>query len=240
MSETDTDTQRFGGRLVQAYSYTVPADPGWAQPDRHRDLTPEPNGRDQAPKGGGWQPAAWGETGVNVLPGSGATPASPGWNHKGTGSHHGDLGRGAAGEYTWLDNRDTYSAPGDSPGKLLGSGGAANGGLRADGSAPWMSPGASRRRADGGTVTRAPGFLLGHTHTPVKGDHRQGLHMNRPKIRGVRQKIVTFAKIPGDNNARPAGPVQPKVHAQLGGYTYDENGMTADTNAGPIGGGWAL
>jgi hypothetical protein len=232
MSDTD---QRFAGRLVQAYSYTVPADPGWAQPDRHRDSPPEPNGRDQAPSGGGWQPAAWGESGVNVLPGTQTPPTI--WDHKGTGNHHGTTGRGAAESYTELTNLDQLRAPGDSPGKLLGAGGAANGGLRADGSAPWMSPGASRRRADGGMVFRLPGFRLGHTHTPVTAEHRQGLHMNRPKIRGVRQKQINAIL---DNNGRPAGPIQPKVHAQLGGYTYDEAPPVAPSNAGPIGGGWAL
>lgn len=234
MAQTDDDMGRFGGRLVQTYSYTVPADPGWAQPDRHRDGTPDPNGRDHAPLGGGWQPAIWGESGVNVLPGDGVGAQ---WNHHGTGNHHGDKGRGAAEAYTVLTNLDELRAPGDSPGKLLGAGGAANGGLRADGSAPWMSPGASRRRADGGVVTRAPGFLLGHTHTPVTAEHRQGLHMNRPKIRGVRQKQVNAGT---DPNGRPAGPIQPKVHAQLGGYTYDEAPPVAPNNAGPIGGGWAL
>jgi hypothetical protein len=225
---------RFAGRLVQTYSYTVPADPGWAQPDRHRETSPEPNARDHAPKGGGWQPAAWGESGVNVLPGTAATFVN---NHHGTMSHHGDMGRGAAGPSVQLGNLDELRAPGDSPAPLLGAAGAANGGLRAEGSAPWMSPGASRRRADGGMVFRMPGFRLGHKHTPVTAEHRQGLHMNRPKIRGVRQKIITTGY---DPNGRPAGPVQPKNHPQLGGYTYDDVPPAGPTNAGPIGGGWAL
>lgn len=234
-AETD-DTQRFGGRLVQAYSYTVPADPGWAQPDRHRDTSPDPNGRDQAPQGGGWQPAAWGESGVNVLPGGTAPPAA--WNHHGGDSHHGDMGRGAAAaSIERLGNLDELRAPGDSPADLLGAGGAANGGLRAEGSAPWMSPGASRRRADGKTVFRLPGFRLGHKHTPVTAEHRQGLHMNRPKIRGVRPKTITTGY---DPNGRPAGPVQPRAHAQLGGYTYDESSLVPPSNPGPVGGGWAL
>lgn len=231
------DTDRITGRLVQSYSYTVPADPGWAQPDRHRGGEgEEPNARDHAPSGGGWQPEAWGASGVNVLPGQAVAAFQN--NHHGGTSHLGDTGRGTASPVVQLDNLDQLHAPGDSPAPLLGAAGAANGGLRADGSAPWMSPGASRRRADGGLAFRLPGFRLGHKHTPVTAEHRQGLHMNRPKIRGVRQKIITTGY---DPNGRPVGPVQPKSHPQLGGYTYDTTSPPAqDGNAGPIGGEWSL
>jgi hypothetical protein len=229
-----TATDRISGRLVQTYSYTVAAEPGWAQHDRHTGEGTEPNTRDDAPAGGGWQPAAWGESGVNVLPGEDATSLIA--SHKGDGSHYGLEGRGAAGDWEQLDNRDSLNG-GDSPGLMLGAGGAANGGLRAEGSAPWMSPGASRRRADGGIVTRAAGFLLGHRHVPVTGEHRQGLHMNKPTIRGVRQKIITAGY---DPNGRPVGPIIPKSHAQLQGVTYDNAESAPTRDAGPVGGGWAL
>lgn len=234
-----TATDRISGRLVQNYSYTVPADPGFAQHARHTGEGTEPNTRDDAPAGGGWQPTAWGESGVNVLPGNAAALVQGGMsgNHKGDHSHHGPLHHGASREIpTRLDNLDDING-GDSPGQLLGAGGANNGGLRADGSAPWMNPGASRRRADGGVVTRAPGFLLGHRHVPVTGEHRQGLHMNKPTIRGVRQKIITAGKDPG---VRMVGPIIPKSHAQLPGTTYDTAASMATRSAGAIGGEWAL
>jgi hypothetical protein len=228
-------SERLTGRLVQSYSYTVPADPGWAQPNRHRGEGTEPNERDDAPAGGGWQPNAWGESGVNVLKGNDSPSLERG--HKGTG-HKGSEGRGAANvsKIVRLDNRDELRAPGDAPGLLLGAGGANNGGLRAEGSAPWMNPGASRRRADGKTVFRVPGFLLGHRHTPVTAQHRQALHMNKPTIRGVRQKQIVVGSGP---LVRPVGPITPKSHPQVGPYTYDEAPQTP-ANAGPIGAGWAL
>jgi len=238
-----TQPDRMSGRLVQTYSFVAPADPGFAQHARHTGEGEEPNVRDDAPSGGGWQPTAWGESGVNVLPGgqgNGRYPDAPGNSpsHKGSDDgHHGDTGRGSsAAPVARLDNLDTLTG-GDSPGQLLGAGGAANGGLRADGSAPWMSPGASRRRADGGIVTRAPGFDLGHRHVPVTGDHHQGLHMNKPTIRGVRQKIITHAY---DPNNRAAGVLIPKSHAQLQGVAYDSAESAPTRDAGPIGGGWAL
>lgn len=234
-----TDTDRLTGRLVQEYSYTVPAEPGFAQHARHQGEGDEPNTRDDAPSGGGWQPTAWGESGVNVLPGGAGNGSYPtdDRNHKGSLSHKGGQGRGAIGEsVVRLDNPDALNG-GDSPGQLLGAGGAANGGLRAEGSAPWMSPGATRRRADGGIVVRAAGFLLGHRHVPVTGEHRQGLHMNKPTIRGVRQKIITAGT---DPNGRPAGPIIPKSHASLPGVAYDSADSAPTRDAGPIGAGWAL
>lgn len=234
-----TTPDRFSGRLVQTYSYTVPAEPGFAQHGRHTGEGDEPNTRDDAPSGGGWQPTAWGESGVNVLPGgpsNGSYPTDE-RNHKGSDSHKGRQGRGAVGEsIVALENADSLNG-GDSPGQLLGAGGAANGGLRAEGSAPWMSPGASRRRADGGVVFRLPGFLLGHRHVPVTGEHRQGLHMNKPTVRGVRQKIINASK---DLSLRPVGVQIPKSHAQLQGVTYDQAESVPTRNAGAIGGEWAL
>jgi hypothetical protein len=238
-----TVPDRMSGRLVQTYSFVAPADPGFAQHARHTGEGEVPNLRDDAPSGGGWQPAIWGESGVNVLPGGAGTaayPTSPAndASHKGSDDgHKGSTGRGAAGaSVVRLDNPDSLTG-GDSPGQLLGAGGAANGGLRADGSAPWMNPGASRRRADGGVVTRAPGFLLGHRHVPVTGDHHQGLHMNKPTIRGVRQKIITHA---ADPNNRAAGVVIPKSHAQLQGVAYDSAESAPTRDSGAIGGEWAL
>lgn len=229
-----TATDRMSGRLVQTYSYTVPAEPGWAQPDRHKGEGSEPNERDDAPAGGGWQPASWGESGVNVLPGEAASSLIA--SHKGDGSHKGLEGRGAAGKWASLGNRDSLNG-GDSAGLLLGAAGAANGGLRAEGSAPWMSPGASRRRADGGLVQRAAGFLLGHRHVPVTGEHRQSLHMNKPTIRGVRQKIITSGK---DLSLRPVGVQIPKSHAKLQGVTYDTAESAPTRSAGAIGAEWTL
>jgi hypothetical protein len=231
MSESD----RLSGRLVQTYSYTVPASPGQASPDRHRGEGTEPNPRDDAPAGGGWQPAVWGESGVNVLPGDEAAALIN--SHKGSDSHRGGKdGRRLNTRSVQVRNRDSLNG-GDSAGLLLGAGGAANGGLRAEGSAPWMNPGASRRRADGGVVTRVAGFLLGHRHVPVTGEHRQGLHMNKPTVRGVRQKIITTGTGP---LVRPVGPVIPKAHAQLPGVTYNTADTAPTRQAGPVGSEWAL
>ena len=234
-----TNPDRISGRLVQTYSYTVPAEPGFAQHSRHTGEGDEPNTRDDAPAGAGWQPAIWGESGVNVLPGVDVARLRAGLsgNHRGDDSHKGDMGTGEAQELPGrMNNLDKLNG-GDSPGQLLGAGGAANGGLRADGSTPWMNPGASRRRADGGVVTRVPGFLLGHRHVPVTGEHRQGLHMNKPTVRGVRQKIITAGNDPG---VRMAGPIIPKSHAQLQGVTYDAAESVPTRSAGAIGGEWAL
>lgn len=208
-------TPRFSGRLTQAYTVTVPSDPGWAQPDRHSaDAAGGGIDRDDAATGGGWQPASWGDT-SNLAGLYGNTLPRVETGHTRTPGHTGPEGRGAGQERVILDSADG-DLGGDRSGILYGAGGAANGGLVASGSAPWMSPGASRRRADGGLVTREPGFKVGHWHITVRGNHRQGLHLNRPTIRGVREKQITRGTEPA---IRSVGPVAPSGRTTIPPYT---------------------
>lgn len=230
-------TDRITGRLVTTYSVVVPADPGWTQPERHRDTDPsggEPD-RDEAPAGGGWQPAAWGEVpGALVL--AGETYGEPS-DHRGTGSHRGTGGRGAGRGRVPLATTDTIVS-GDRPGALLGAAGANNGGISPTGvSAAWASPPVGRRRADGGTVTRAGGLSLGHLYTIVTERHRQGLHLNRPTLRFIRTAAPAKST---DRAERTAGPIQPRSRALVRPAGVPDEAPAAPAKSQPIGGGWAL
>jgi hypothetical protein len=196
---------------------TVPADPGWAQPRRHdADAGGGAVDRDNAPTGGGWQPDAWtSTTGLAGLRGEQLADAGD-TGHRGGGSHRGDEGRGAGRRRVVLESTDKLTG-GYAPTQNWGAGGAANGGLRAEGAAPWMSPGTSRRRADGGVVSRAAGYFLGRAwyRRPLE-KHRQGLHLNRPTIRGVREKQITKSTV---GAARTVGPLQPRARKTVAPYS---------------------
>lgn len=226
---------RISGRLVQSYSYTAAADPGWAQPRRHRAAGEVPTDRDDAPAGGGWQPEEWTDPNVvEVLDGE-TMPHELG--HRRSASHRGLMTRGAAQARVPLDSTDRNQGGPSGTAPLSGAGGAANGGLVASGSAPWMSPGAARRRADGGVVTRAPGFRLGYRYVPVTDEHRQGLHMNKPTIRGVREKIVTKST---DKGIRTVGPIAPSSRTIIPPYTTPVDVASQPAQPSVIGGGWVM
>lgn len=226
---------RLAGRLVASYSVTLPSAPGWAQPARHREEAPggDPS-RDEAPAGGGWQPEEWG-TVPGALALAGTTTGEPP-SHKSAGTHRGLLGRGAGRRATALESLDR-TVTGDPAGALLGAAGAAHGGIVRQGvSDPWAYPAVARRRADGGTVTRDGTLRLGRRHVHVSEEHRQGLHMNRPTIRYVREAAPTVAQ---ERAIRAVGPVAARSRAILRPQGQTDEAPAVPANAGPIGGEWA-
>lgn len=226
-------TQRISGSLVRAGTVDVPADPGWSQPARHRaDAAGGGIIRDDAPAGGGWAPASWGELpGAGVLTGESYTAPR---NHRRFASHEGRDGDGGAQPRVVVDNLD-QTCTGDAPAPLYGPGGAAHGGIMPQGvSMPWAYPAGSRRRADGGVVTRDGTLDLGRRHIHTSDSHRQGLHMNRPTIRYVRTTgpvVERSSPYPGSVQGAPRtspfnpiervrtfGPVEPRTRRILRPY----------------------
>lgn len=210
--------QRISGSLVRAGTYTVPADPGYAQPDRHRsDSAGGGTIRDDASSGGGWAPRSWGEM-PNVLGGSTYRNTT---GHDRFATHDGDQGRGAALPDNELVSTDR-DVNGDAPAPAYGAAGAAHGGLSPTGiSADWANAAYSRRRADGGVVIRAGGLDLGKRHIHTSLDHRQGLHMNRPTIRYVRSTapvVERTSPYPGSAQGAPrTSPYDPMVRPRTYG-----------------------
>lgn len=254
-------TQRISGSLVRAGTYTVPADPGYAQPDRHRsDSAGGGTIRDDASAGGGWAPASWG-TMPNVLDGESYQHGATG--HRRFATHDGDQGRGAALPDNELDSTDR-NINGDAPGPLYGSGGAAHNGISPTGvSADWANGPNTRRRADGGVVLRAGGLDLGKRHIHTTGEHRQGLHMNRPTIRYVRATgpvVERSSPYPGSAQGSPRtspynpidrvrtfGVVTPRARRILRPFGQTDSvdvdqypAATGVYDPGVIGGEWAL
>jgi hypothetical protein len=218
-------SNRISGSLVRAGTVDLPSDPGWSQPARHRsDAAGGGITRDDAPAGGGWAPAAWGELpGEGVLAGSTYTRPR---DHRRFPTHDGDMGAGGGTPRTVVDSTDTVDT-GDAPAPLYGPGGAAHGGISPQGvSMPWAYPALSRRRADGGVVTRDGTLDLGRRHIHTNDNHRQGLHMNRPTIRYVRSTtpvVERSSPYPGSavgaprtspynpiERARTMGPINPR------------------------------
>jgi hypothetical protein len=70
-----------------------------------------------------------------------------------------------------------------SEGTVLGAGGPANGGMRADGSAPWMTPGVPERGV-------APGFNPGHDYTPRNAERTVPNFRQTPALRGHIEQYV--------------------------------------------------
>lgn len=227
---------RISGRLVQSYSFTTAAEPGWAQHRRHQSDVPAPTDRDNAPGGGGWQPDEWDSEPAQIVLSGDNQPTSRG--HRRTASHDGDEPRGAGQRRVPADSLDRFQGGPSGTSPLIGAGGAANGGLRAEGSIGWMNPGASRRRADGGQVTRAPGFRLGYRYVINTQEHRQGLHMNKPTIRGVREKQIIKGR---DPSIRTNGPLAPTARTIIPPYTAPADTLrTPPASPDVIGGGWVM
>lgn len=243
------------------YAVTVPADPGWAQPARHAATAPGGGvDRDDASAGGGWQPYAWGmDVPASVLPGESARPSSPG--HAGSRSHAGAYGRGQTPRPAReLGNPDNLAGTGLHTPETLdlaGASGAANGGISPTGvSAPWANGPVSRRRADGTMISRAGGLALGTDYVRVAETHHQGLHMNRPTIRGVRQTspvVERSSPSPGGRTSpydpmapgRTKGPIAPRLrrivrpYGQTDYVSYDQDPGAA-VDSGTVGGEWVL
>lgn len=255
--------QRITGSLVRAGTYTVPADPGWSQPDRHRaDSAGGATVRDDASMGGGWAPASWGAM-PTVLGGATYHNRKEATGHRRFADHHGPDGAGGAAPDAELDSTDRNEL-GDAPGPLYGAGGAAHGGISPQGvSQPWAYPALTRRRADGGVVIRDGALDLGKRHIHTTMDHRQGLHMNRPTIRYVRDNQPVHERsspYPGSAQGAPrTSPYNPIVRPRTFGVVtprarrilrpFGQTDMTevdqhpSQTPAydpGTIGGEWAL
>lgn len=255
-------TPRISGSLVRAGTVDIPSDPGWSQPARHRsDAAGAGITRDDAPAGGGWAPAAWGEyPGASVL--TGETYTRP-RDHRRFATHEGDEGAGGGTPRVVADSLDEVCL-GDPAAPLYGAQGAAHGGLSPQGvSMPWAYPAHSRRRADGGVVTRDGTLDLGRRHIHTADAHRQGLHMNRPTIRYVRTTgpvVERSSPYPGSAVGAPrtspfnpivrdrtAGPINPRSRrilrpfGQTDQVDIDQYPAAADVyDAGVIGSEWTL
>lgn len=255
-------TNRISGSLVRAGTVDLPSDPGWSQPARHRsDAAGGGITRDDAPAGGGWAPTAWGELpGAGVL--TGETYTRP-RDHRRFATHQGDEGDGGGTPRIEVHSQDSTDL-GDSPAPLYGPGGAAHGGLSPQGvSMPWAYPALSRRRADGGVVTREGDLDLGRRHIHTSDNHRQGLHMNRPTIRYVRATapvVERSSPYPGSAQgaprtspfdpimrARTIGPVEPRGRRILRPYGQTDSvdidqypAEVATYDPGVIGSDWVL
>jgi hypothetical protein len=179
--------------------------------------------------------------------------------HRGANSHHGGQGRGLLPRPAReLDNRDNLDGTGrHTPADLseAGASGAANGGISPTGvSAPWANGPVARRRADGTMISRAGGLDLGTDYTRVAETHHQGLHMNTPRIRGVRQTVpVTERSSPspggrtspfnpiaravtmGPNNPRMRRIVRPFGQTD---YVADDQAPSTALDGGTVGGEW--
>lgn len=251
---------RISGQLVRYGTVDVPSEPGWAQPARHRsDAAGGAVERDDAPAGGGWVPSSWGGyPGQSVLTGDSSIRQR---DHSRFPTHDGDQGRGDAQPRNVLDSLDR-NVLGDQRMPLYGSGGAAHGGISPQGvSQPWAYPALSRRRADGGVVTRDGTMRTGTLHQVTYEQHRQGLHMNRPSIRYVRDMTVTTERsspYPGsaqgaprtspynpDTRSRTVGPVAPRTRRILRPFGQTESvdidqspGLADVYDPGVIGSEW--
>lgn len=212
-------SQRITGSVVRMGVVDVPADPGWSQPDRHRSTSPGGGiDRDNAPSGGGWAPAAWGEL-PPVL--TGETYPGGATGHRRFATHDGTMGRGDPDTRPVVRQTDAVTT-GDAAGPLYGNGGAAHDGISPQGvSAPWAYPAGARRRADGGMVVRDGSLDLGKRHIHVSDQHRQGLHMNRPTIRYVRTTspvVERSSPFPTGNHGAPrTSPFNPIARARTVG-----------------------
>lgn len=250
----------YTGTLVRRYQIDVPADPGWADPAAHRideGHLVDTSGRDEAPRGGGWMPMEYvTEPALRGLPAGG--PRTFAETHDRVETHRDGLeghdqshaGRG------WLAYlRKAFPARPNAPEDLdnAGAAGAAHGGLRARGMAPWMSTG--RRTVDGRHTDG--GVNLGHTYTHPIERVRRPLHFNRPALRRVLAPSITRERggpSPGGYSSQydpaasawAAGARQPTLRRLVQAYgqrEYDpvsqDPANSRAANPGPIGnGGW--
>lgn len=255
-------SNRISGSLVRAGTVDVPSDPGWSQPARHRsDSAGGGVVRDDAPAGGGWAPAAWGEyPGAGVL--TGETYTRP-RDHRRFPSHDGDEGQGGGTPRTVADSLDEVWN-GDAPAPLYGNGGAAHDGISPQGvSAPWAYPALTRRTASGGTISRDGSMDLGRRHIHTTDRHRQGLHMNRPTIRYVRATTPVQERsspYPGSSQGAPRtspynpierprtiGPIAPRGRRILRPYGQTDSvdidqypAGVSEYDSGVVGSDWIL
>lgn len=251
--------RRYTGTLVRRYQVDVPADPGWADPNRHRTdegHLVDTSARDEAPRGGGWMPQEF----LRVQPPlPGGSPGSFARTHDAVGDHRTPDGGGS----------DEAKAPGkilrfltgffpakpNAPETLVnaGSAGAAHGGIGRRGMDPTGVLG--RRTVDGRMTTG--GTMLGHTYTHPIERRKAPLHFNRPTLRRVLAPSIGRERggsSPGGYSSQydparsswSAGPRQPTLRRLVRAYgqaEYDEVSQSPEAaqrrNPGPIGnGGW--
>jgi hypothetical protein len=249
----------YSGTLVRSYTVDIPAEPGWANPAAHRTddgHTVDDSGRDDAPRGGGWQPM---EFFAVQPPLPGGAPAEFERNHTASGSHRIPDGGGLDDAKTpggFLEFlRGYFPRKPNGPEDLAeaGAAGAAHGGIGSRGMDPSGQGG--RRTVDG---RQTVGVLhLGHTYTHPIERVRRPLHLNHPKLRRILNPSIareTGSKSPGGYSsqynpaakARTAGPRQPSLRRLIRPYgqaEYDEVSQSPQasrrTQPGPIGnGGW--
>jgi hypothetical protein len=251
--------RRYTGTLVKRYTVDVPADPGWADPARHRTdggHLVDTSGRDEAPRGGGWMPMEFLAV-QRDLPGG--SPAGFVETHNSPGDHRVSDGGGSTSGKTpgpllrYLRGKFPTKPNTDEDLCNAGAGGAAHGGIGYRGMDPTNTVG--RRTVDGRFTVG--GTLLGHKYTIPMERVRRPLHMNRPKLRRVPAQVITRERggsSPGGYSssydpaasAWSAGPRNPRLRRLIKAYgqaQYDEVSQNPDgaarRNPGPIGnGGW--
>jgi hypothetical protein len=223
-------TTRYAGRATR-YLIDVPGDPGAATPARHsvdEGHNVDTSGRDEAPRGGGWQSMEFLAPEDHGLVGS--PPDNWVRTHQRVATHR-DADEGGnepmAQQPLLYQRADLYPAVPNYPEDLSTAGlaGAAHGGLRGEGMAEWMSQG--RRTVDG---RQTPGGVrLGQTYTPPRFYHRQGLHLNRPRLRVIPAPTINVergGKSPGGYSSafdsampqRTSGARQPVLRRLIQAY----------------------
>ncbi len=249
----------YSGTLVRSYTVDIPAEPGWADPAKHREdegHRVDTTHRDEAPRGGGWQPMEFFAV-QPPLPGGSPAPIAD-RTHKSSGSHRIPDGGGlddAKSPGGFLEFvRGFFPRKPNGPEDLAEAGafGAAHGGIGSRGMDPSGQGG--RRTVDGRTTV---GVLnLGHTYTHPIERVRRPLHLNRPRLRRILAPSIareTGSKSPGGYSSQynpaakawSAGPRQPSLRRLIRPYgqaDYDEvsqSPQVARATSRPIGnGGW--
>lgn len=252
--------QRYSGAVTRRYQVDVPADPGWARPDQHRadrGHLIDTSGRDEAPRGGGWMSLAYLDF-QQPLPGGAAATFDR--THDRVADHDVATGGGATdarAQAARLSQRLLSPFPGqpNTPASLAnaGAGGAANGGLRAEGMQTWAQVG--RRTVDG---RQTVGMVdLGHDYALPAERRAAPLHFNRPRLRRVLAPSIGRERggvSPGGYSSQydPAAPVRTagvraphlrRLIKAAGQAEYDEVSQdparSRTAGGGPIGnGGW--
>lgn len=257
-----TSARRYSGSLLHRYQVDVPGDPGRADPAAHNvdeGHLVDTSGRDEAPRGGGWMAPEF----LELPPGPADNRTVPEFtrSHRRTPDHRRPDGGGTEDQVhagalplRWLRALTPQPRPND-PETLddAGAAGAANGGLRGEGMAPWMQGG--RRRVDG--KTSVPPLRLGQTYLPPMEHRRTPLHFNRPRLRRVLAPSINVERggpSPGGYSSafdssvpqRTSGPSNPTFRRLIQAYgqapaeeVTQRPSTTYTAGGGPIGNsGW--
>lgn len=235
--------QPYSGALSRRYNLDQAAPLGRNMPWIHEDEF-EPIDRDNAPNGGGWQPASWSrDEWLKALQHRDGDEQSFG-SHFAPQTHDGDDSTDYKGASPWLAY-DNVQYGGHSPQPARGMGPAAHGGLRGDADQPWSNP---------------DGFSLGHDYESPTTERRMGRFIGHGALRPVQEPFVETGEAPSpttglgrftsifdpSRDGRTNGVAVPTVRRTMRPYgdatavQADEEPQTALDLSPGIGGGWVL